>query len=96
MPAHLMEKLLSPRVSLQAEGPSSPSLDSGSEGRLQAAGPANPQLQNHVEKGWEEPAPAPRPTRWRWVILSQAHRQQPLSCQVPAPGQVQEGARPHL
>ena len=54
MPAHLMEKLLSPRVSLQAEGPSSPSLDSGSEGRLQAAWPANPQLQNHVEKGWEE------------------------------------------
>lgn len=54
MPADLMEELLSPRVSLQAEGPSSPSLDSGSEGRLQAAWPADPQLQDHVEKGGEE------------------------------------------
>lgn len=54
MPADLMEELLSPRVSLQAEGPSSPSLDSGCEGRLQAAWPANPQLQDRVEKGGEE------------------------------------------
>ena len=29
-------------------------------------------------------------------ILSRAHRQQPLSCQVLAPGQVQEGVCPHL
>ena len=54
MPTDLMEVSLSPRVSLQVEGPPSPSLDSGSEGRLQAAQPADPQLQDRMEKGGKE------------------------------------------